>query len=69
MSELKRTFTGGKMNKDLDERFVPKNQYRHATNIQVRQSDSDASGTVQNLQGNVTVGASDGWRVERYNLV
>ena len=58
MSELKRTFTGGKMNKDLDERFVPKNQYRHATNIQVRQSDSDASGTVQNLQGNVTVGAS-----------
>ena len=38
MSELKRTFTGGKMNKDLDERFVPKNQYRHATNIQVRQT-------------------------------
>ena len=59
MSELKRTFTGGKMNKDLDERFVPKNQYRHAVNVQVRESDSDAAGTVQNLQGNVIIGETN----------
>ena len=59
MAELKRTFTGGKMNKDLDERFVPKNQYRHAVNVQVRESDSDAAGTVQNLQGNVIIGETN----------
>ena len=69
MAELKRSFTGGKMNKDLDERFVPKNQYRHGVNIQVRQSDTDSAGTVQNLQGNVSFGAcyTEAWMTGRYN--
>jgi hypothetical protein len=45
------------MNKDLDERIVPKGQYRDALNIQISTSDSDSSGlgnigTVQNLKGN-----------------
>ena len=58
MPEIKHTFTGGKMNKDLDERFVRKGEYRDAMNIQVRTTDGDASGTVQNLQGNSSVGSS-----------
>ena len=57
MSEIKNTFTGGKMNKDLDERLVPNGEYRDAMNIQVRTTDSGDddngnAGTVQNIQGN-----------------
>ena len=42
------------MNKDLDERIVPKGQYRDALNVQITTSDSDSSGignvgAVQNL--------------------
>ena len=46
------------MNKDLDERLVPNGEYRDAMNIQVRTTDGDAAGTVQNLQGNSNVGGS-----------
>ena len=59
MPEIKRTFTAGKMNKDLDERLVRNGEYRDALNIQVRTTDGgdDASGigdagTVQNVKGN-----------------
>ena len=61
MPEIKRTFTAGKMNKDLDERLVRNGEYRDALNIQVRTTDGDSSGvgdagTVQNIEGNVSVG-------------
>ncbi len=52
MAEIKHTFTAGKMNKDLDERLVKNGEYRDALNIQVRTSDGDASGAVQNVLGN-----------------
>ena len=39
MPEIKHTFQGGKMNKDLDERLVPNGEYRDAMNIQVRTTD------------------------------
>ena len=52
MAEIKRTFTAAKMSKDLDERLVPNGQYRDAMNIQIRTTDGDAAGTVQNIQGN-----------------
>jgi hypothetical protein len=52
MAEIKNTFTKGKMNKDLDERLVPKGEYTHAMNIEVTTSDDDSVGTVQNLSGN-----------------
>ena len=56
MAEIKHSFTGGKMNKDLDERLVPNGEYRHAENIQVRTTDGGAAGAVQNLQGNSEIG-------------
>ena len=46
MPEIKHTFIGGKMNKDLDERIVPNGEYRDASNIQVRTTDGDAAGTI-----------------------
>ena len=58
MPEIKHSFAGGKMNKDLDERLVPNGEYRDAMNIQVRTTDADSSdgvgdaGTVQNIKGN-----------------
>ena len=52
MQEIKHNFTGGKMNKDLDERLVPNGEYRHAMNIQVSTSDGSDVGAIQNILGN-----------------
>jgi hypothetical protein len=52
MPEIKHQFTGGKMNKDLDERLVPNGEYRDAMNIQVATSESSEVGTAQNVLGN-----------------
>jgi len=52
MPEIKHNFTGGKMNKDLDERLVPNGEYRHAENVQVSTSDDSDVGTVQNIFSN-----------------
>ena len=52
MPEIKNTFTSGKMNKDLDERLVPNNEYRNAVNIQVSNSDGSNVGVVENVLGN-----------------
>ena len=52
MPEIRQNFTGGKMNKDLDERLVPNGEYRDAMNIQVSTSDDSDVGTIQNVLGN-----------------
>jgi len=52
MAELKNNFFQGKMNKDLDQRILPKGQYRDAMNIQVTSSDESDAGTVQNILSN-----------------
>ena len=57
MPEIKKTFTGAKMNKDADERLVQSGEYRDALNIQIRTSDGGDTGlgdagTVQNIKGN-----------------
>ena len=55
MPEIKNTFVRGRMNKDLDERLVPRGEYRHAMNIQVGTSEGSDVGTVQNILGNLSV--------------
>ena len=52
MAELKRTFSKGAMNKDLDERLLPNGQYRDALNVQVSTSEGADVGTLQNILGN-----------------
>ena len=42
MPEIKHTFTGGKMNKDLDERLVPNGEYR---DVRVLDSNTATYGT------------------------
>ena len=57
MPEIKNNFAQGKMNKDVDERIVPKGQYRDALNIKISSTDGTNdgmgnAGSAQNLQGN-----------------
>ena len=59
MPEIKNQFTGGKMNKDLDERLVPNGQYRDAMNIQVATSEGSDVGTAQNILGNLKISGGD----------
>ena len=55
MPELKNSFTGGKMNKDLDERIIPSTDYRDALNIGVATSEDSDVGAAQNILGNTRV--------------
>ena len=57
MPELKRNFTKGRMNKDLDERMVPNGEYRDALNVEVATSEAANVGTVQTLKGNTSLTA------------
>jgi len=52
MAELKRVFSGAKMNKDMDERLVPNGQYRDANNIEIATSEGSSVGTVQTILTN-----------------
>ena len=52
MPKIQNSFLRGKMNKDLDERLVPKGEYREAQNILITQSEGSDVGAVENIQGN-----------------
>ena len=56
MPEIKHQFTGGKMDKDTDERLVKNGEYRDAMNIQVATSEGSDVATAQNILGNIRVG-------------
>ena len=49
--KLQNTFVQGKMNKDIDERLLPKGQYPHAENIRVANSDGSDMGAIENVRG------------------
>ena len=53
MPEIKHNFTGGKMNKDVDERIIPSTEYREALNIGVATSEDSDVGAAQNILGNL----------------
>ena len=55
MPEIKRTFNGGKMNRDLDDRIVPPGEYREALNVNIGQSEGSDVGAIENLLGNELV--------------
>ena len=66
MAEVKNTFMGSKMNKDVDSRIVPNNEYRHATNISVSRSEDSDVGALENIKGNEILKILDGNRL--YNF-
>ncbi len=51
MPNINKTFTGGRMNLDLDERVIPNGQYKEALNVQVSTSEDSDVGSVQNILG------------------
>ena len=54
--ELKKTFLGGKMNKDLDQRLLSGGQYSDALNISIDTSEGSNIGSISNSLGNIKIG-------------
>jgi len=52
MAEIKNNFLGSKMNRDIDDRLMPNNEYRSAINLQINRSEGSDVGTLQNVLGN-----------------
>src|SRR6056300_543149 len=50
--KLSSNFSKGKLNKDVDERLVPKGEYTDALNIRVLNSEGSDVGAVENEKGN-----------------
>ena len=55
MNKSKNTFLKSKMNKDLDARILPNNEYRDAINVQVNKSEGANVGSLENVLGNSKV--------------
>jgi hypothetical protein len=53
MPEIKNSFIKGKMNQDLDERLIPKGEYRFAQNLSVSESTDADTGALETIKGNV----------------
>ena len=58
MAEAKNSFIKSKMNKDLDERLIPNNEYRDALNIAISRSENSDVGAVESILGNSTTGVT-----------
>lgn len=52
MAETTNNFTGGKMNKDIDDRLLGENVYRNAINLQISKSENSDVGSLQTVLGN-----------------
>ena len=64
MAEVKNSFLGSKMNKDLDDRLIPNNEYRDALNISIGKSEGDSIGVAQTSLGNIELKNIDGTNFE-----
>jgi hypothetical protein len=53
--KLQNTFVQGKMNKDVDERLLPKGHYAHAENIRVSNTEGSDLGAIENVLGNTKI--------------
>ena len=55
MAEVKNSFLASKMNKDLDDRLIPSNEYKDALNIAVSNSEDSDVGALENILQNTNV--------------
>ena len=55
MPENKNSFIKSKMNKDLDERLLPNNEYRDASNVAISRSEGSDVGALEAILGNTKV--------------
>ena len=59
MAQLKNMFVKGKMNLDLDERLIPKGEYRKAQNVLITNSEDSDVGAIENVRGNELISDAD----------
>ena len=55
MAEVKNSFLASKMNKDLDDRLIPSNEYKDALNIAVSNSEDGDVGALENILQNTNI--------------
>ena len=55
MAEVKNSFLASKMNKDLDDRLIPNNEYKDALNVAVSNSEGSDVGALENILENSNV--------------
>ena len=55
MAETTNNFTGGRMNKDIDDRLLAENEYRNAVNLQISKTENSDVGSLQTILGNELV--------------
>jgi len=55
MAKVTNNFIKGRMNKDLDDRLLPRDEYRNAVNAQVSRSEGPNVGALENVLGNIRV--------------
>ncbi len=53
MPEVKNSFIASRMNKNLDDRLLPSNEYRNAVNVAVSESEDSDVGALENVIGNL----------------
>ena len=58
MAEIKNSFLASKMNKDLDDRLIPSNEYKDALNVAVSNSEDSDVGALENILQNTNVFAT-----------
>ena len=51
MPEIKNSFVKGKMNQDLDERLIPKGEFRFAQNLSISESEDSDTGAAETIKG------------------
>ncbi len=66
MAEVKNSFLASKMNRDLDDRLIPSNEYREAFNIAISQSEDSDVGAVENVRGTLLLESLTGGEVIGY---
>jgi len=52
MPDIQNNFVQSKMNQDLDDRLVPKGEYRTAQNVAISRSQGEDVGALENIEGN-----------------
>ena len=55
MAEVRNTFIGSRMNKDLEQRLVPNSEYRDAYNVMISRSEGEDVGSLENVLGNIKI--------------
>jgi hypothetical protein len=55
MAEIKNSFLASKMNKDLDDRLIPSNEYKDALNVAVSNSEDSDVGALENILQNTNI--------------